>query len=153
MTDLADQASKPHERVMFNIAIFHFFVPAILFGTKSVWLSVGLSLLGSLIMIGMIARQAHEPADKPDLVQKHWQLAWKRCRYLLYSYLASAVIFGIGALLVNSEPDQSMRFIHLAIIGWFSLVPISLTVALLLIIEGSALVQARKGVFPADMKI
>lgn len=153
MSEIYHEASKPHERLMFNVAIFHFFVPAILFGTRNLWLIVSLSLLGSLIMIGSIAYKAHHSQDQSALVQAHWKLAWKRSLYLLGAYLLAAVIFGIGWFLLMAQADQSMRFIQRSVLGWFALVPISLTLIALIVLEGSALVQSRKGIMPADMKL
>lgn len=153
MSVIYHEASKPHERVMFNVAIFHFFVPAILFGTRTPWLVVTLSLLGSLAMIASVAYKAHSSQQQTDLVKAHWQLAWKRCQYLLIAYLLAAAIFGIGWFLLSMQPDQAMRMIQRSVVGWFSLLPISLTLVALIVMEGSALVQSRKGVMPADMKL
>ncbi|HAO24839.1 MULTISPECIES: hypothetical protein [unclassified Methylophaga] len=153
MSEIYHEASKPHERLMFNVAIFHFFVPAILFGTRNLWLIFSLSLLGSLVMIGSIAYKAYNSQDQTALVQAHWKLAWKRCWYLLGAYLVAAVIFGLGSFLLMSQADESMRFIQRSVLGWFALVPISLTLIALIVLEGSALVQARKGVMPSEMKL
>ena len=153
MTVTYHEASKPHERLMFNVAIFHFFVPAILFGTRTPWLVVTLSLLGSLAMIASIAYKARYSQQQTALVKAHWQLAWKRCQYLLIAYLLAAAIFGIGWFLLSMQPDQAMRMIQRSVLGWFSLLPISLALVALIVLEGSALVQSRKGVMPADMKL
>jgi len=153
MSEIQHEASKPHERVMFNVAIFHFFVPAILFGTRNLWLIFGISLAGSLLMIASVAYRARHSDTATPLVQAHWKLAWKRCQYLLGAYLVAAVIFGVGSLLLMSQADESMRFIQRSVLGWFALVPISLTLIALIVMEGSALVQSRKGVMPADMKL
>lgn len=153
MSEIYHEASKPHERLMFNVAIFHFFVPAILFGTRNLWLIVSLSLLGSLVMIGSIAYKARHSQNQNALVQAHWKLAWRRSLYLLGAYLVAAAIFGIGWFLLMAQADQSMRFIQRSVLGWFALVPISLTLIVLIVLEGSALVQSRKGIMPADMKL
>ncbi|MCB2428344.1 hypothetical protein [Methylophaga pinxianii] len=153
MSEIYHEASKPHERLMFNVAIFHFFVPAILFGTRNLWLIVSLSLLGSLVMIGSIAYKARHSQNQNALVQAHWKLAWRRSLYLLGAYLVAAAIFGIGWFLLMAQADQSMRFIQRSVLGWFALVLISLTLIVLIVLEGSALVQSRKGIMPADMKL
>jgi hypothetical protein len=46
-----------------------------------------------------------------------------------------------------------MQFIQLAVVGWLSLVPLSVAIVLLIILETSALAQARKGIMPDDMKL
>ena len=145
MSEIYHDASKPHERLMFNVAIFHFLVPAILFGTEN--------LLGSLMMIGSIAYKAYNSHDQTALVQAHWKLAWKRSMYLLGAYLVAGVIFGIGSFLLMAQADESMRFIQRSVLGWFALVPISLTLIALIVLEGSALVQSRKGIMPSEMKL
>ncbi|MDO8828295.1 hypothetical protein [Methylophaga sp.] len=153
MSEIYHEASKPHERLMFNVAIFHFLVPAILFGTRNLWLIFSLSLLGSLVMIGSIAYKAHYSQHESALVQAHWKLAWKRSVYLLGAYLVAAIIFGVGSFLLMAQADESMRFIQRSVLGWFALVPISLTLIALIVLEGSALVQSRKGIMPSEMKL
>lgn len=146
-------ASRPHERFLFNLAIFHFFVPAILFGTKNLWLIFTIPLFASCVILASIGFQAKKPAGKSALVSAHWQLAWRRSLYLLVVYGISLLIFGIGVLLTMNTASGSDQFIQRAIIGWFALVPLSLALVALLIMEGSALVQSRNGVMPADMKL
>ncbi|MEX0614694.1 MAG: hypothetical protein WD177_02190, partial [Methylophaga sp.] len=52
--------SRPHERFLFNLAIFHFFVPAILFGTKNLWLIFTIPLFASTVILASIGRQAKQ---------------------------------------------------------------------------------------------
>ena len=146
-------ASRPHERFLFNLAIFHFFVPAILFGTKNLWLIFTIPLFASIVILASIGWQAHQPANKSALVLAHWQLAWRRSIYLLITYVVSLLIFGIGLLLTMDTASGSDQFIQRAVIGWFALAPLSLALVALLIMEGSALVQSRQGIMPADMKL
>lgn len=154
MTDAEQRAaSRPHERFLFNLAIFHFFVPAILFGTKNLWLIFTIPLFASCVILASIGRQAYQPADKSPLVLAHWQLAWRRSIYLLATYGISLLIFAVGVLLTINTASGSDQFIQRAVIGWFALAPLSLALVALLIMEGSALVQSRKGVLPADMKL
>ncbi|MEX1200943.1 MAG: hypothetical protein WEB02_09165 [Methylophaga sp.] len=145
--------SRPHERFLFNLAIFHFFVPAILFGTKNLWLIFTIPLFASTVILASIGRQAKQSNDKSPLELAHWQLAWRRSLYLLGCYGISLLIFGIGVLLTMNTASGSDQFIQRAVIGWFALAPLSLALVALLIMEGSALVQSRKGVMPADMKL
>ncbi len=154
MTDAEKKAaSQPHERFLFNLAIFHFFVPAILFGTENLWLIFTIPLFASTVILASIGRQAKQSNDKSSLVLAHWQLAWRRSIYLLIVYGISLLIFGIGVLLTMNTASGSDQFIQRAVIGWFALAPLSLALVALLIMEGSALVQSRNGVMPADMKL
>lgn len=153
MATINKAASKPHERFVFNLAIFHFLVPALLFGTKQLWLIFTIPVLCSLFVMATIGRQALNSNGKSELVQAHWQLAWKRCKYLMLAYTISLSFFLIAVLLTQDQADQAMRTIHLAVAGWFSLIPITIAIILLGIMENSALIQARKGMLPKDMKI
>lgn len=153
MSEFVHPASQAHERVMFNLAIFHFLVPAILFGTENLWLIVGLSLFGSVLMIASIARKAYSHSLKTELEQAHWKLAWHRCRLLLASYLIALTLFGVSWVLLQLQTDETMRMIQLAVAGWFCLLPISFVIFWLVIAETSALVQARKGIMPDKMKL
>lgn len=154
MTDAEQRAaSRPHERFLFNLAIFHFFVPAILFGTKNLWLIFTIPLFASTVILASIGHEAKSPADKSALVLAHWQLAWRRSIYLFITYGVSLLIFGIGVLLTMDTASGSDQFIQRAVIGWFALAPLSLALVALLIMEGSALVQSRQGVMPVDMKL
>lgn len=146
-------ASQPHERFLFNLAIFHFFVPAILFGTKNLWLIFTIPLFASCVILASIGLQARKSADKSPLVLGHWQLAWRRSIYLFITYAVSLLIFGVGILLTMNTASDSDQFIQRAVIGWFALAPLSLALVALLIMEGSALVQSRQGIMPADMKL
>jgi len=153
MSESVHPASQAHERVMFNLAIFHFLVPAILFGTENLWLIFGLSLSGSLLMIASIATKAYSDTLKTALEQAHWQLAWRRCRLLLLSYVVALALFCLSWRGLQLQADDNMRMIQLAVAGWFCLLPVSLTTVWLIIAETSALAQARKGVMPDQMRL
>ena len=149
----AHLASQPHERMMFNIAIFHFLLPAILFATENLWLIFSVPIACSLMMILSIWIQAHRPANKTELVLAHWQCAWRRSRFLIVSYAVSLVLFLIAWGVLQGQEDANMRMIQLAVVGWFCLIPISLTIVGLIILETSALAQARRGIMPQKMRL
>jgi len=153
MSESMHPASQAHERVMFNLAIFHFLVPAILFATENLWLIFGLSLLGSLLMIASIARKAHHGKDLSELEQAHWLLAWRRCLLLMLAYVIALAMFCLSWGLLQMQSDDNMRMIQLAVAGWFCLLPLSLTIIWLIIAETSALAQARKGIMPEQMRL
>lgn len=153
MTTINRAASRPHEIFVFNLAVFHFLVPALLFGTKQLWLIFTVPFLCSFVIIAFIGRQALNSNGKTELAQAHWQLAWKRCKYLMLAYGIALSLFLIAVLLTQGQAEESMRFIQRAVAGWLALLPISVAIILLGIMENSALIQARKGIMPADMKL
>lgn len=146
-------ASKPHERFMFNMAVMHFLLPAVLFNTENFWLIVGLPVSASLAMMGWIIIESRRSQQSSELVAAHWRLVVCRCRYLILAYAVSLTIFMLGYLFTMANPDESMRFIQRSVIGWLSLLPLSLTLVVLLVLETSALAQARRQVMPEDMRI
>lgn len=150
MTEDAKLASDAHERLLFNLSVVHFLLPALLFNTEILWLIVGLPMLISTGFVLSIMRRAGK-RRQPDLIYAHWLLAWRRSRFLLLSYLVSLVLFLLGWLVLQLQPDQIMRGIQLAVVGWFSLLPISLTLVILLILETASLAQARQGVMPKQI--
>ncbi|GEM_PF-492704 len=150
MTEDAKKASDAHERLLFNLSVVHFLLPAILFNTEVLWLIVGLPMLISTGIVISIMRRAAK-REQPDLIYAHWLLAWRRGRYLLWSYLISLALFGLGWFFLLLQADQVMRGIQLAVVGWFSLLPISLTIVVLIILETASLAQAREGVMPRQI--
>lgn len=150
MTEEAKEASNAHERFLFNLAVTHFLLPALLFNTENLWLIFSLPVLISCAFIISIMRRAAK-RDQPDLIRAHWLLAWRRGRYLLISYVVSLLLFLLGLLLLQMQPDAIMRGIQLAVVGWFSLLPISLTIVVLLILETASLAQARQGIMPRQI--
>ena len=150
MTEDAKQASDAHERLLFNLSVVHFLLPAILFNTEILWLIVGLPMLLSTGFILSIMRRAGKQGQ-PDLIYAHWLLAWRRGRYLLLAYLVSLVLFGLGWVFLLLQADEVMRGIQLAVVGWFSLLPISLTIVVLIILETASLAQARQGEMPRQI--
>lgn len=150
MTEEAKIASDAHERLLFNLSVVHFLLPALLFNTEILWLIVGLPMLISIGFVVSIMRRAGR-RQQPDLIHAHWLLAWRRSRYLLLSYLVSLILFFTGWLFLMLQPDEVMRGIQLAVVGWFSLLPISLTIVLLLILETASLAQSRQGMMPKQI--
>lgn len=146
-------ASKPHERFMFNMAVLHFLLPAVLFNTEILWLIVGLPVAGSLAMMSWIVIESRRQQQASKLVAAHWRLVVRRCRYLVLAYAVSLTVFMLAYLFTMANPDESMRFIQRSVVGWLSLLPLSLTLVVLLILETSALAQARKQVMPENMRI
>ncbi|GAB4306513.1 MAG: hypothetical protein Kow0083_16210 [Methylophaga sp.] len=150
MTEEAKRASDAHERLLFNLSVVHFLLPALLFNTEILWLIVGLPMLISAGFIVSIMHRA-DKGDQSALIHTHWLLAWRRGRYLLLSYLLSLSLFFLGWLFLLFQPDAVMREIQLAVVGWFSLMPISLTIVVLVILETASLAQARQGIMPKQV--
>ncbi|WP_438970552.1 hypothetical protein [Methylophaga sp.] len=150
MTEDAKKASDAHERLLFNLSVVHFLLPAILFNTEILWLIVGLPMLISTGFVLSIMRHASK-GKQSDLIYTHWLLAWRRGRYLLLSYVVSLGLFLLGWLFLQLQADEVMRGIQLAVFGWFSLLPISLTIVVLIILETASLAQARQGKKPRQI--
>ena len=141
------RAGFAHEMVMMNLAIFHLLLPVAALSSGYISLFLSLALIGSAVMIFLIARKA-SLVDDVNLVVMHRQLAWKRCRLLLVSYAVSTVIMLLGWLLASLQTDQNMFTIMLVVFSRIAAVPIILTVLALLVMETTALSQARQGIVP-----
>jgi hypothetical protein len=153
MADINERAASPHELMLFNLSVIHFLLPAVLFGTGIVWVSVAVPMLSSLLLIGYIYFRYRGDSVMSALSRAHWGLCWRRAQYLLLSYAVALVLFLFAYVLLQWQSDAPMRDIQLAIAGWFSLLPISLTVTVLLILETSALAQSRRGIMPENMQL
>jgi hypothetical protein len=138
-------AASAHEKLMLNLAVFHLLLPVLALSSGLMTELLGMSLLGSLLMVGWIYRQAHVDI-KPAWVHQHWQLAWKRCRLLLISYAISTSIMCIGYLLGSLQTDHNMAVIMLVVFSRIAAVPVVLMVLALFVMETTALSQARQGV-------
>ena len=141
-------ASQPHERLLFNLSVVHFLLPALLFATQNLWLIFCVPAALSIAIVLSIAVEAYRPSKKTDLVLTHWWCAWKRGQYLLLSYGVSLLLFLLSLALVQLQPDTTMRHIQLAVLSWFCLIPISVTLAALIFLETTALYRARQGKIP-----
>jgi len=141
------RAGFAHEMVMMNLAIFHLLLPVAALSSGYISTFLSLALIGSAVMIFLIARKARQTNDV-NLVIVHRQLAWRRCRLLLISYAVSAVIMLFGLLLASLQADQNMFTIMLVVFSRIAAVPIVLVVLALLVMETTALSQARQGIIP-----
>jgi hypothetical protein len=153
MADINERAASPHELMLFNLSVIHFLLPALLFGTGIVWVSVAVPMLSSLLLISYIFYRYRNDSPMSALSRAHWGLCWRRAQYLLLSYALALLLFFVAYVLLQWQSDAPMRAIQLAIAGWFSLLPISLTVTVLLILETSALAQSRRGIMPENMQL
>ncbi len=141
------RAGFAHEMVMMNLAIFHLLLPVAALSSGYISIFLSLALIGSAVMIFLIARKARQ-VDDVNLVVMHRQLAWKRCRLLLVSYAVSTVIMLLAWLLASLQTDHNMFTIMLVVFSRIAAVPIILTVLALLVMETTALSQARQGIVP-----
>jgi len=147
MKDEKSRAGFAHEVVMMNLAIFHLLLPVAALSSGYISIFLSLALIGSAVMIFWVARRAKQTEDVA-LVQTHWKLAWKRCHLLLLSYAVSSVIMLLGLLLASLQVDQNMFTIMLVVFSRIAAVPIVLMVLVLLVMETTALSQARQGEIP-----
>jgi len=141
------RAGFAHEMVMMNLAIFHLLLPVAALSSGYISTFLSLALIGSAVMIFLVARKAHQE-NELELVIVHRKLAWKRCRLLLIAYAVSTVIMLIGWLLATIQVDQNMFSIMLVVFSRIAAVPIVLAVLILLVMETTALSQARQGIIP-----
>lgn len=142
------RAGAAHERVMMNLAIFNLLLPAAALSSGYVSLFLTISLIGSAVMIFLIARKARTSTDIA-LIHEHWCLAWKRCRLLLLSYAVATVIMMIGLLIASMQTDQNMFSIMLVVFTRIAAVPVVLMVLALFVMSTTSLSRARLGEFPA----
>jgi len=144
MKDEKSRAGFAHEMVMMNLAIFHLLLPVAALSSGYISIFLSLALFGSAVMIFLVARRASLATDV-EWVNTHWQLAWKRSRLLLVAYTISSVIMLLGWLLASLQTDHNMFTIMLVVFSRIAAVPIILTVLILLVMETTALSQARQG--------
>ena len=147
MKNKQDKASTPHELLMMDLSIFHLILPVA--GLSSGYLSLFLtiSLIGSAVIIFWIAYRAHQKGQT-DLVHQHWQLAWKRCRWLLIAYMVSIGIMLLGWLLASLQVDHNMYTIFLVVFSRIAVVPTILMMMVLFVLETTALSQAKQNEYP-----
>ena len=148
MSQSSRSASAAHERVMMNLAFFHLVLPVAAFSSGHIAILLTIALIGSILMIITVAVAAFRPRGKPELVQAHQRLAWKRTKLLLFSYLAAAVIMLMGWLISVMQTDTNMKMIELIVFGRLAVVPILLMVLVIFVLEMSALSEARQGQLP-----
>ncbi len=149
MKDEKSRASSAHELVMMNLAIFHLLLPAAALSSGRISLLLSLALIGSVIMIVWVAYKAHQ-TNEVDFVQAHWQLAWARYRLLLTAYAVSMGIMLLGWLVASLQADHHMFNIMLVVFSRIAAVPIVLMVLVLLVMETTALSQAKQRRFPNE---
>ncbi|MDC9725884.1 MAG: hypothetical protein PSN44_08235 [Gammaproteobacteria bacterium] len=139
------RAGFAHEMVMMNLAIFHLLLPVAALSSGYISTFLSLALIGSAVMIFLVARKARQTSDV-ELVNAHRQLAWRRCRLLLIAYAISTIIMLLGWLLASIQVDQNRVNIMLVVFSRIAAVPIVLAVLILLVMETTALSQARQGI-------
>ena len=137
------QAAFAHEALMMNLAIFHLLIPVAALSSGYITLLMSISLIGSLSMITWIGYRAKQTTT--DLIQTHWQLAWKRCKLLLIAYAVSAGIMAIAWLIGLGQTDDNMKTIFMVVFSRIAVVPTIIMVMVLFVLESSSLAQARQG--------
>ncbi len=142
------RAGAAHERVMMNLAVFNLLLPAAALSSGYVNIFLTIALIGSAVMIFLIARNARNSTGVA-LIDEHWKLAWKRCRFLLISYSAATVIMLVGWLIASMQTDYNMFSIILVVFTRIAAVPIVLMVLALFVMSTTSLSRARQGEFPA----
>ncbi|PHS25760.1 MAG: hypothetical protein COA83_04930 [Methylophaga sp.] len=143
------RAATAHELLMMNLSLFHLLVPVAILSSGHIALFLTLALIASMVIIIWIARKAKQ-SHNSELVQAHWQLAWRRCRLLLIGYAISAVIMLLGWGLGVMQIDPKMYGILLVVFSRIAAVPTILVVLILFVLSTSSLSQARHGELPAN---
>jgi len=141
------RAAFAHELLMMNLSFFHLLVPVAILSSGHIALFLTLALIASAVIIFWIARKARQETDS-ELVQAHWQLAWRRCRLLLIAYVVSAGIMLLGWGLGAMQVDPQMQGILLVVFSRIAAVPTVLMVLVLFVLSTSSLSQARQGEIP-----
>lgn len=147
MKDDKGRAGFAHELLMMNLSFFHLLLPVAVLSSGHIAIFLTLALISSALIIFWIARKANQTTDS-ELVQAHWQLAWRRCRLLLSGYAASAVIMLLGWGLGAMQTDSQMQGILLVVFSRIAVVPTVLMVLVLFVLSTSSLSQARQGNIP-----
>ncbi len=147
MKNETKRAATAHEILMMNLSFFHLFVPIAILSSGHIALLISLALICSAVIIIWIARKAKQESDS-ELVNAHWQLAWRRCRLLLIGYVISAGIMMLGWGLGSMQNDTQMQGILLVVFSRIAAVPLVLIVLILFVLSTSSLSQARQGQFP-----
>jgi hypothetical protein len=147
MKDEKRRAGSAHEMVMMNLAIFHLLFPVAALSTGYVSILLSLALIGSAVMIFWVVYKLRR-RDDVELVQAHWQLAWKRYQLLLIAYAISTVIMLLGWILASIQTDHNMFTIMLVVFSRIAAVPIVLMVLALFVMETTSLTQAKQGLLP-----
>jgi len=104
---LQKKALLAHHIVMTNLSIFHLLLPIIAFSTEYTKELILVSLLVSVILSFVVAKGSKDKGDD-TFVTAHWVMAWRRCRYILISYIVSASVMGLGWVLTSTQTDPQM---------------------------------------------
>jgi len=137
------KASLAHERVMFTLAAFHLVIPVAALSSGYLFELLTFSVCGVVFMLCWIYWQNKQQQD--EWVNHHWEIAWKRCRVLLFSYLISLSIILVGYCLGRLQVDPKMAGIFIVVFSRIAVVPTLLTVLYLFVLETIALSQAKQG--------
>lgn len=143
MNTAQQQASRAHERVMLNLAVFHLVLPVAALSSDYLFELLITSAIGSIVMLVFIFIESKR--DYIDWVADHWRAAWLRCRILIIAYMVSALILLIGYLIGSFQTDHKMASIFLLIFSRLAVIPTLLCVLFLFVLETSALSQAKQG--------
>lgn len=141
------QALLGHHILMTNLSLFHLLLPILAFSSSYIKEVLLVSLVASLVLIIFIAKGAKND-DKPEFVSKHWQMAWRRARYLVISYVVSASVMGLGLLITATQTDPQMKKILLTTFIPVATIPTLATVILVLVLQTMTIARAKQGLVP-----
>lgn len=130
----------PHNLFMLNLALFH-----LLMTPAAIALDIGIA--GMLVPLGlsiatMLYTRHHAHAllhTASDYVVSHWQLALKRYRFLLISYLLTAGLLFLGWLIAMASPDPNMQSIIQTVFIRIAVMPVLIMVMICFYLESSSI--------------
>ena len=147
------KARIPHNIFMLNLALFHLLMTpaaiALEIGTIGMMLPLVLSLA---IIFYTHSHKKNIQNTEHWFVVNHWELAIKRYKLLLFSYLITAVLMLTGWLLAMGSPDPNMQDILKTVFIRIAIMPVLLMVMINFYLESSAINLASKGELPDSMK-
>ena len=139
------RARWPHDLFVLNILFFHLLLtPATIVMGIGEW-----GLLLPLALSGMvIAYIFYRSRTEPEwFVAAHWRLSFRRCRLLMWGYLASAVIFLIGWF-ISQGSKGDMQDIMLVVFTRIAVMPTLIMAMVTVVMEASGAGVVNRGEVP-----
>ncbi len=155
------RARAPHELFMLNLAFFHLLLTPATIAVIDKQVSLGgytlqigdwAMLFPPLVWITVILltwlRTRRAERAEPWFVMIHWRLAMRRYRLMIFAYLASALLIGMGGVIDATASDPHMGTILFTVVTRIGVMPTVVMVLVAFALENSALAQAKVGEAP-----
>ena len=92
-------------------------------------------------------------SEQRPFVAAHWQLAFRRCKLLIWGYAGTAAIFLLAELLTSGMKDAHMANIMLTVVTRIAIMPTLIMAMVTVVMEAAAGGQAGKGEWPGSKKV